>query len=174
MNAHPNPSPGSPGKRTWIIVILLSGSLGALIAVLAIVLLVPRFGLLVADVVRAIRPPPAAITEPPSAIMHWYRQFADEAAAQAAAKQQYYNRYVAWELSIDAVEAVGPYAQTISTYPATPPADPSHTIWAFFVDPADVAQLHKQETVAMRGKIVFINADNIFLGDCRLLDAKEG
>jgi hypothetical protein len=26
----------------------------------------------------------------------------------------------------------------------------------------------------MRGKIVFINADNIFLGDCRLLGSREG
>jgi hypothetical protein len=174
MNAHSNPSTKPSGKRTWIIVILLSGSLGALIAVLATVLLVPRFGLLLGDVVRAIRPPPAAITESPIAIIRWYRQFADKSAAQAAAKKQYYNRYVAWELTIDAVEPVGAYAQTISKYPDVPPADPSHTIWAFFVDPADVAQLQEQQTVAMRGKIVFINADNIFLGDCRLLDSDEG
>ncbi len=174
MNAHPNPGPRPSGRRTWAIVILLSGGLGALIAVLATVLLVPRFGQLPEDVVRAIRPSPTVITEPPSAIIRWYRQFADDAAAQAAAKKQYYNRYVAWELTIGAVEPVGSYAQTVSRYPDTPPADPSHTIWAFFADPADVAQLREQETVAMRGKIVFINADNIFLGDCRLLDSKEG
>ena len=174
MNAHPNPSPRPSGKRTWAIVILLSGGLGALIAVLATVFLVPRFGLLLGDVVRAIRPPPAAIAEPPGAIIRWYRQFADGSSAQAAAKKQYYNRYVAWELTIDAVESVGSYAQTVSKYPDTPPDNPSHTVWAFFADPADVAQLQEQEAVAMRGKIVFINADNIFLGDCRLLGSREG
>ena len=174
MNAQPNPSPRSSTRRTWVIVILLSGSLGALIAVLGTVLLAPRFGLLLGDVVRAIRPSPAVITESPSAIMRWYRQFADKSAAQAAAKKQYYNRYVVWELPIDAVQPVGSSAQTISSYPDTPPDDPPHTIWAFFADPADVAQLQEEETVAMRGKIVFINTDNIFLGDCRLLDSKEG
>jgi hypothetical protein len=173
MNAHPNPSTRPSRKRTWIIVILLSSGLGALMAILATVLLVPRLGLLLEDVARAIRPSPAAITEPPSAIIRWYRQFADESAAQAAAKKQYYDRYVAWELTLDAVEPVGSYARTISKYPDTPPADPSHTIWAFFVDPTDAAHLQEQEAVAVRGKIVFINADNIFLGDCRLLDSKE-
>jgi hypothetical protein len=174
MNAHPNPSPRPSGKRTWIIVILLSGGFGALVAVLTTVFLVPRFGLPLGDVVRAVRPAPAPITESPGAIIRWYRQFADRSAAQSEARKQYYNRYVAWELTIDAVEPVGAYAQTVSKYPDTPPADPSHTIWAFFADPADVAQLREQETVAMRGKIVFINADNIFLGDCRLLGSREG
>jgi hypothetical protein len=174
MNAHPDPSSKSSARRTWIIVILLSSGLGALVAVLATVLLAPQFGLFLGDVVRAIRPPPAAITESPSAIIRWYRQFADKAAAQAAAKKQYYNRYVVWELPIDAVQPIGSYAQTISKSPDTPPADPPHSIWAFFVDPADVAQLQVHVTVAMRGKIVFINTDNIFLGDCRLLDSREG
>jgi hypothetical protein len=174
MNAHPNPNPRPSGKRPWVIVILLSGGLGALVAVLATVFLVPRLGLILGDVVRAIRPPPAAITEPPSAIIRWYRQFANDSAAQVAAKKQYYNRYVAWQLTIDAVERVGSYAQTVSKSPDMPPDNPSHTVWAFFAGPVDVAQLREQETVAMRGKIVFINADNIFLGDCRLLDSREG
>jgi hypothetical protein len=72
---------------------------------------------------------------------------------------------------IDEVEAVGAYARTVTEDPGTAPDDPPHAIWAFFVDSDDVAQLREQETVAVRGKIVFINAGNIFLGDCQLIDS---
>jgi hypothetical protein len=72
------------------------------------------------------------------------------------------------------VEVVGAYAQTINEYPSTTPEDPPHAIWAFFVDPADGAQLREQETVELRGKIVFSNAGNIFLGNYQFLDAKQG
>jgi hypothetical protein len=114
------------------------------------------------------------VTDSPMAIMRWYHRFGEEAEAQAAAAARYYDRYVAWTLMIDEVEAVGAYAQTVSKHPGTAADDRPHAIWAFFVDPADVAQLRKQQTVAVRGKIVFINAGNIFLGDCRLLSAEQG
>jgi hypothetical protein len=109
------------------------------------------------------------VTESSQAVMLWYHQFDADAAAQAAATTRFYSRYVAWELSLDAVEPVGPYARTVTEYRGTGPEGPPHAIWAFFVDPDDVAQLRKQETVAVRGKIVFINASNIFRGDCRLI-----
>jgi hypothetical protein len=169
MIARPNPRTKLSGKRPWIILAVVSVSAGALIVILAIAILGHRFGLRLEDIAQAIRPRMSMVTESPKAIMRWYHQFDGDAAAQAAAATQYYNRYVAWELMIDEVELVGPYARTVTKYSGTAPDDPAHAIWAFFVDPDDVAQLRKQETVAVRGKIVFINAGNIFLGDCRLI-----
>jgi hypothetical protein len=171
MNARPNPRINPPGKRAWIGLALVSASVGALLVLLAIAFLGPRLGLHLEDVVQTIRPRKPMVTESPKTIMSWYHQFDGDTAAQAAAATQYYDRYVAWELSLDEVEAVGAYARTVTEYPGTGPDDPPHAIWAFFIDPADVAQLREQETVAVRGKIVFINAGNIFLGDCRLIDS---
>ncbi|HSF33420.1 MAG TPA: hypothetical protein VLK82_23485 [Candidatus Tectomicrobia bacterium] len=167
MNARPNPRIRPSGKRAWIAVALVSASAGALIAILAISILGPRL----ADVAQVIGPRMPMVTESSQAIMRWYRQFDGDDAAQAAASTQYYNRYVAWELSFDEVEPVGSYARTVTEYAGTGPDDPPHAIWAFFTDPGDVAQLREHETVAVRGKIVFINAGNIFLGDCQLTDS---
>jgi hypothetical protein len=58
--------------------------------------------------------------------------------------------------------------------PAAPPDDPPYEIWAFFAEAADVAQLREEEIVGVRGRLVFINASNIFLGDCQLFDTKGG
>jgi hypothetical protein len=171
MNARPNPRTKLSGKRGWIVLALVSGSAGAFIAILAIAVLGPRLGLHLADVAQVFWPRGPMVTESSQAIMRWYHQFDGDAAAQAAAATQYYDRYVAWELSFDEVEAVGAYARTVTEYPGTAPDDPPHAIWAFFVDPDDVAQLQEQETMAVRGKIVFINAGNIFLGDCQLIDS---
>jgi hypothetical protein len=171
MNARPHRRAKPSGKRAWIIPAFLSGSVGTLVVVLAIANLSPRLGLRLENIAQAIWPSVPMVTESPSAIMRWYHEFDGEAAAQAAAATQYYNHYVAWELMIDEVEPVGAYARTVTEYPGTAPDDPPHAIWTFFVDPDDVAQLREQETVAVRGKIVFINADNIFLGDCQLIDS---
>ena len=174
MNVRPNPETKPTGKRARITIALLSGSVGALMAVLAIVFLTPQLSPLAEDVTRVFRPRLPMVTESPAAIMRWYHHFDDEAAGQEAAAARYYDRYVAWELMIDEVKSVGAYAQTITTSPGTASEDPPHTIWAFFVDPVDVARLRKQETMTVRGKIVFINAGNIFLGDCQLLDSGKG
>jgi hypothetical protein len=171
MNARPHRRAKPSGKRAWITLAFLSGSVGTLLVILALAILSPRVGLRLEDVAQAIRPRVPMVTESPSAIMRWYHQFDGDAVAQAAAAAQYYDRYVAWELMIDEVEPVGAYARTVTEYPGTAPDDPPHAIWAFFVDPDDVAQLREQETVAVRGKIVFINASNIFLGDCQLIDS---
>jgi hypothetical protein len=171
MNARPHRRAKPSGKRAWITLAFLSGSVGTLLVILAIAILSPRLGLRLEDVAQAIWPRGPMVTESPSAIMRWYHQFEGDAVAQAAAATQYYNHYVAWELMIDEVEPVGAYARTVTEYPGTAPDDPPHAIWAFFVDPDDVAQLREQETVAVRGKIVFINAGNIFLGDCQLIDS---
>jgi hypothetical protein len=174
MNVRPNPETKPTGKRARITIALLSGSVGALMAVLAIVFLAPQLSPLAEDVTRVFRPRLPMVTESPGAIMRWYHHFGEEAAGQEAAAERYYDRYVAWELMFDEVESVGASAQTITTYPGTTSEDPPHAIWAFFADPADVAQLREQETMTVRGKIVFINAGNIFLGDCQLLDSGEG
>jgi hypothetical protein len=171
MNARPHRRAKPSGKRAWITLAFLSGSVGTFLVILAIAILSPRLGLRLEEVAQAIWPRGPMVTEPPSAIMRWYHEFDGDAVAQAAAATQYYNRYVTWELIIDEVEPVGAYARTVTEYPGTAPDDPPHAIWAFFVDPDDVAQLREQETVAVRGKIVFINADNIFLGDCQLIDS---
>jgi hypothetical protein len=171
MKARPHQRAKPSGTRTWITLAFLSGSVGTLLVILAIAILSPRLGLRLEDVVQAIWPRMPMVTESPSTIMRWYHQFGRDAVAQAAAATQYYNRYVAWELMIDEVEPVGAYVRTVTKYPGTAPDDPPHAIWAFFVDPDDVAQLREQETVAVRGKIVFINAGNIFLGDCQLMDS---
>jgi hypothetical protein len=171
MNARPHRRAKPSGKRAWITLAFLSGSVGILFVVLAIVILSPRLGLRLEDVAQTIRPRVPMVTESPSAIMRWYHQFDGDAVAQAAAATRYYNHYVAWELVIDEVEPVGAYARTVTESHGTAPDDPPHAIWAFFVDPDDVAQLREQETVAVRGKIVFINAENIFLGDCQLTDS---
>lgn len=174
MNAHPNPGTKPTGKRARITLALISGSVGALIAVLAIVFLTPQLSQLVEGITQVFRPRLPMVTDSPAAIMRWYHRFDDEAAGQEATAARYYDRYVAWELMFDEVESVGAYARTVTTSPGTASEDPPHTIWAFFVDPVDVAQLRKQEPMTVRGKIVFINASNIFLGDCQLLDAGEG
>ena len=174
MNARPHRRAQPSGKRAWIALAFLSGSVGTLIVILTIAILSSRLDLRLEDVTQAIWPRVPTVTDSPSAIIRWYHQFDADGEAQAAAATQYYNHYVAWELMIDEVEAVGAYAQTVSKHPGTAADDRPHAIWAFFVDPADVAQLRKQQTVAVRGKIVFINAGNIFLGDCRLLSAEQG
>jgi hypothetical protein len=143
-------------------------------AVLSVVFLTPQLSPLAEDVTRVFRPRLPMVTESPGAIMRWYHHFNEEAAGQEAAAARYYDRYVAWELMFDEVESVGASAQTIATHPGTTSEDLPHAIWAFFADPADVAQLREQETMTVRGKIVFINAGNIFLGDCQLLDSGEG
>jgi hypothetical protein len=171
MNARPHRRAKPSGKRAWITLAFLSGSVGILFVILAIAILSPRLGLRLEDVAQAIWSRVPMVTESPSAIMRWYHQFDGDAEAQAAAATQYYNHYVTWELMINEVEPVGANVQTLTEYPGTTPDDPPHAIWAFFVDPDDVAQLREQETVAVRGKIVFINADNIFLGDCQLMDS---
>jgi hypothetical protein len=174
MNARPNPETKPPGKRSRITLALLSGGVGALIAVLAIVILTPQVRLRMADVTQLFRSRTPTVTESPAAIMQWYHGFDNEAAGRKAAAERYYNRHVAWELLLDDVKPVGDYAQTITRSADTASGAPPHTIWAFFVDPADVAQLRVGETVAVRGKIVFINTGNIFLGDCQLLDPEQG
>lgn len=174
MNAHPNPGAKPTGKRARITLALISGSVGALIAVLAVVFLTPQLSRLVGGVTQLFRPRSPMVTESPGAIMRWYHRFDDEAAGQEAAAARYYDRYVAWELMFDEVESVGAYAQTVTTSPGTASEDPPHAIWAFFADPVDVAQLREHETMTVRGKIVFINAGNIFLGDCQLLDSGKG
>src|SRR5262245_24007162 len=151
MNARPHRRAKPSGRHAWITIAFLSGSLGTLLVILAIVTLSPRLGLRLEYVAQAIWPRVPMVTEPPSAIMRWYHEFDGEAVAQAAAATQYFNRYVAWELMIDELEAVGAYARTVTEYPGTAPDDPPHAIWAFFVDPDDVAQLREQETVAVRG-----------------------
>jgi hypothetical protein len=171
MNARPHRRAKPSGKRAWTTLALLSGSVGTLLVILAIGILSPRLGLRLEEVAQAIWPRAPMVTESPSAIMRWYHQFDGDAVAQAAAATQYYNRYVAWELMIDEVEAVGAYVRTVAEYPGTAPDGPPHAIWAFFVDPDDIARLREQETVAVRGKIVFINASNIFLGECQLIDS---
>jgi hypothetical protein len=171
MNARPHRRSTPSGKRAWIALAFLSGSVGTLLVILAIAVLSPRLGLRLEDVARAIWPRVPMVTESPSALMRWYHQFDGHAVAQAAAATRYYNRYVEWELMIDEAEPVGAYAQTVTEYPGTAPDDLPHAIWAFFVDPDDVAQLREQETALVRGKIVFINASNIFLGDCQLIDS---
>jgi hypothetical protein len=171
MNARPNPRIKLSSKRAWIALALASASGGALIVILTIAFLGPRLGLRLADVAQVIGPRGTMVTESSQAIIRWYRQFDADAAAQAAAARQYYDRYVTWELSLDEVEPVGPYARTVTDYPGTTPDHPPHAIWAFFIDPDDVAQLRVEETMAVRGKIVFINAGNIFLGDCRLINS---
>jgi hypothetical protein len=171
VNARPHRRAKPSGKRVWITLAFVSGSVGTLLVILAITILSPRLGLRLEDIAQAIWPRVPMVTESPRAIMRWYYQFDGDAEAQAAAATQYYNHYVAWELMIDEVEPVGAYARTVTEYPGTAPDDPPHAVWAFFVDPDDVAQLRAQETVAVRGKIVFINADNIFLGDCQLIDS---
>jgi hypothetical protein len=171
MNARPHRSAKPSGRRAWITLAFLSGGVGTLLVILAIVILSPWLDLRLEDVTPTIWPRMRMLTESPSAIMRWYHQFDGHAVAQTTAATQYYNRYVAWELMIDEVAPVGAYAQTLTTYSGTAPDNPPHAIWAFFVDPDDVAQLREQETVAVRGKIVFINAANIFLGDCRLIDS---
>jgi len=171
MNARPNPRIKPTGRRARVTLAFLSASAGALIVILIIAFLGPRPGQRLEDIAQAIRPRPPMVTDSPRVIMRWYHQFDGDAAAQAAAETQYYNRYVAWELSVDEVEPVGSYAQTVTESPGTGTADPPHAIWAFFVDPDEVAQLREQETMTVRGKIVFINAGNIFLGDCQLIDS---
>ena len=171
MNARPHRRAKPAGKRAWITLAFLGGSVGTLLVILAIAILSPWLGLRLEDVTQAVWPRVPMVTESPSAIMRWYHEFDGDAVAQAAAATQYYNHSVVWELMIDEVEPVGAYARTVTKYPGTAPDDPPHAIWAFFGDPDDVAQLREQETVAVRGKIVFINADNIFLGDCQLIDS---
>jgi hypothetical protein len=171
MNARPHRRAKPYGKRIWITLGFLSACVGAVMVILAIAFLGPRLGLRLADVAQVIEPRGPMVTESSQAIIRWYRQFDGDAAAQAAAATQYYDRYVAWELSLDEVEPVGAYARTVTDYPGRAPDNPPHAIWAFFTDPDDVAQLQVEETVAVRGKIVFINAGNIFLGDCRLINS---
>jgi hypothetical protein len=171
MNARPNPRNTRTGKRAWIALALVSAGGGALVVILIMTFLGPQLGQRLDDVVQAIRLRQRMVTDSPRVIMRWYHQFDGDAAAQAAAATQYYDRYVAWELSLDEVEPVGAYARTVSQDPGATPDDPPHAIWAFFAEADDVAQLRKQETVTVRGKIVFINASNIFLGDCRLINS---
>jgi hypothetical protein len=171
MSDRPHSRAQPAGKRAWIALAFLSGSVGTLLVILTIAILSPRLDLRLKDIAQAIWPRVPMVTEPPSAIIRWYHQFDGDVVAQAAAATHYYNHYVAWELMIDEVERVGAYARTVTRYPGTAPDDPPHAIWAFFVDPDDVAQLREQETVPVRGKIVFINASNIFLGDCQLIDS---
>jgi hypothetical protein len=171
MNARPHRRVQPSGKRAWIALAFLSGSVGTLLVILTIAILSSRLDLRLEDVTQAIWPRVPMVTESPSAIIRWYHQLDADGEAQAAAATQYYNHYVAWELMIDEVERVGAYARTVTKHPGTAPDDPPHAIWAFFVEPDDVAQLREQETVAVRGKIVFINASNIFLGDCQLIDS---
>jgi hypothetical protein len=107
MNARPHRRDKPSGKRAWITLAFLSGSVGTLLVILAIAILSPRLGLRLEGVTQAIWPRVPMVTESPSVIMRWYHQFDGDAVAQAAAATQYYNRSVAWELMIDAVEPVG-------------------------------------------------------------------
>ena len=155
-------------------VVMISGSVGALLAFLITVSFTAGIGTLFTKVWQELGPRPAPIQESPTALMQWYHQFDDEAEAQEAAQEQYYDRYVEWELSIDQLEPVGTYVQTISTFPGSAPDDPPYAVWAFFTEQADIAQLGEDQEVAVHGKIVFMNAGNIFLGPCQLLTASEG
>lgn len=155
-------------------VVMISGSVGAFLAALVTVSLTAGLGVLVTEVAQSLGPQPEPIQESPTALMQWYHQFDDEAAGQAAAQETYYDQYVEWELTIDQLDPVGANVQTISTYPGAPPDDPLYAVWTFFTDQADIAQLREDQQLTVRGKIVFMNAGNIFLGDCRLLSASEG
>jgi hypothetical protein len=174
MEARPNPTVKPSGRRAWIMVAVISGSLGALVAILAMAILTPPLSPLMRDAVPFFRQRSPALTESPAAIMQWYRQFDAEAEAQVAAAERYYERYVEWELMLDQVQPVSAYAQTRLEDPSAPPDDPPYEIWAFFVDPSDVMDLREEEIVSVRGKVVFINASNIFLGDCQILASKDG
>jgi hypothetical protein len=132
MNARPHRRGKPSGKRAWITLAFLSGSVGTLLVILAIAILSPRLGLRLEDVAQAIWLRVPMVTESPSAIMRCYREFDGDAVAQAAAATQYYNHSVVWELMIDEVEPVGAYARTVTKYPGTAPDDPPHAIWAFF------------------------------------------
>jgi hypothetical protein len=96
--------------------------------------------------------------------MQWYRQFDEEAEGQVAAAERYYDRYVEWELMLDQVQPVSRSAQTQLEDLGAPLDDPSGEIWVFFADLADVKRLREAEIVAVRGRLVFINASNIFWG----------
>jgi hypothetical protein len=156
-------------------VVVISGSLGAFLATLVTLSVTTEPGTLLTEVAQFLRLQPEPIDKSPAALMQWYHQFDDEAEGQAAAQEQYYDHYVTWELTIDQLEPVGTYVQTISKYPGSPPDDrPPYAVWAFFTDQADIAQLREDHQVAVQGKIVFLNAGNIFLGDCQLLSSREG
>jgi hypothetical protein len=174
MEARPNPTIKPSGRRAWIVVAVISGSLGALVAILAMAVLTPQLSPLLRDAVPFFKQRSSALTESPAAIMRWYRQFDAEAEAQVAAAERYYDRYVEWELMLEQVQPVSAYAQTRLEDPGAPADDPPYAIWAFFVDPSDVVELREEGIVAVRGKVVFINASNIFLGDCQMLTAKDG
>lgn len=171
-----NPRTEPPANRPWklVKVAIVSGVLGACVAALLLISLTARLGPRLAGVLEALGPQPETITESPTAIMQWYHQFDEAAERQAAAAARYYNHYVEWELTIDEMKAVGQSVQIVSEDPGAPPDVPPYTVWSFFTDQADVAQLREDRQVTVRGKIVFLNAGNIFLGDCSLLGAAEG
>ena len=154
-------------------VVMISGSVGAFLATLVTLSVTTGLGALLTEVAPLLRPQPEPLQESPAALMQWYHQFDDEAEGQAAAQEQYYDQYVMWELTIDQLEPVGAYVQTISTYPGLPPDDPPYAVRAFFTDQADIAQLRKDQQIAVHGRIVFLTAGNIFLGDCQLLSSRE-
>jgi hypothetical protein len=85
MNARPHRRAKPSGKRVWITLAFLSGSVGTLLVIMAITILSPRLGVRLEDVAQAIWPRVPMVTESPSAIMHWYHQFDGDAVAQAAA-----------------------------------------------------------------------------------------
>jgi hypothetical protein len=153
-------------------VALISGSVGAFLAALIAVSLTTGLGTLLIAVAEGLRSEP--IQESPAAIMQWYHQFDDEIERQAAAQETYYDYYVVWELTIDEIEPVGAYVQTTSKYPGSHDGHPLYEVSAFFTAQEDVARLRQDQQVAVHGKIVFINAGNIFLGDCRVRGSDEG
>ena len=155
-------------------VVMISGSVGAFLAILVTLSVIIGLGALLTEVAQFLQPQPEPIGESPAALMQWYHQFDEEAEGQTAAQEQYYDQYVEWELTIDQLEPVGASVQTISKYPGSPPDDPPYAVWAFFTDQADIAQLREDQQVVVQGKIVFLNAGNIFLGDCQLLSSREG
>ena len=156
-------------------VVMISGSVGAFLATLVTLSVTIGLGTLLTEVAQVLRPQPEPIDESPAALMQWYHQFDDDAEGQTAAQAQYYDQYVTWELTMDQLEPVGASVQTLSAYPGSPPDDrPPYAVWAFFTDQADIAQLREDHQVTVQGKIVFLNAGNIFLGDCQLLRSREG
>jgi hypothetical protein len=154
--------------------VMISGSVGAFLAALVTLSVTTGLGTFLTEVAQVLRPQPEPIEESPAALMQWYHQFDDETEGQAAAQERYYDRYVAWELTVEELKPVGAYIQTVTKYPGSPPDDPPYAVWAFFTDQADSAQLREDQQVAVQGRIVFLNDGNIFLGDCQLISSREG